>query len=117
MTDEPENPVRAARRKVELSEELGQEEVRCIYCGNTDPLVVRLRRIQAHHNFGRERDEMTVYACLNCHAAAHERLLDADIPMTCEEEPVKFARSIFGLLAVHFSMMAEACKRFAKRMK
>jgi DNA-directed RNA polymerase subunit RPC12/RpoP len=117
MMDKPQNPVRAARRKVELSEELGQEEVRCIYCGNADPLVVRLRRIQAHHNFGRERDEMTVYACLNCHAVAHERLLDADIPMTCEEEPNKFACSIFGLLAVHFSMMAEACKRFAKRMK
>lgn len=58
MTDKPQNPVRAARRKVELAEE-SEEEVHCIYCGHTDPLVVRLRRIQAHHIFSRERDEMT----------------------------------------------------------
>lgn len=113
----PHNPVRAARRKTEALEELGTQQVRCLYCGNTDPLLVRPRRIQDHHLFGEDRDEATVPACLNCHAVAHEGLQDADVPMTCEKEPTKFARAIFRALAVHFSLLAEACRRFAKRME
>jgi hypothetical protein len=113
----PENPVRAARRKAELSEELGTDKVRCIYCGNTDPIVVRPRRIQGHHSFGRKRDPITVFACLNCHAVAHERLRDADVPMTQEKDPRMFAKAIFRMFAVHFTLLAEACKRFAKRME
>jgi len=111
------NPVRAARRKVELSDELGTDEVRCIYCGCTDPTVVRPRRIQKHHLFGHNRDPITEPACLNCHAVAHEHLRDVDVAMTSEREPTKFARAIFRVLAVHFSLLAEACWRFAKRME
>lgn len=111
------NPVRAARREAEAQEQNGQELTRCIYCGNTDPLLVRPRRIQNHHQFGEDRDEATVPACLNCHARAHEALIDADVPMTSEREPTKFARAIFRALAVHFSMLAKACWRFAKRME
>jgi hypothetical protein len=55
--------------------------------------------------------------CLNCHAAAHEHLRDADVPMTSEREPTKFARAIFCALAVHFSLLAKACWRFAKKME
>jgi hypothetical protein len=78
---------------------------------------VRPRRIQNHHLFGEDRDEATVPACLNCHAGAHEALTDAEVPMTCEREPTKFACAIFRTLAVHFSLLAEACRRFAKRME
>jgi hypothetical protein len=113
----PENPVRAARRKVELAEKLGTAEVRCIYCGCTDPMLVRPQRIQAHHLFGRKRDAMTAFACMNCHAGAHEGLRDAEVPMTCEKDPRLLARAIFRTLAVHFMLLAEACKRFAKRME
>jgi hypothetical protein len=111
------NPVRAARRKEEALEQQGEEQLRCIYCGNTDSLVVRRRRIEGHHMFGRCRDQAEVHACLNCHAVAHEDLRDAEVPMTCEREPVKFARAIFRALAVHFSLLAEACRRFARRMQ
>jgi hypothetical protein len=101
-------------------EAIGQHEaqrVRCIYCGNTDPLLVRPRRIAGHHIFGRDRDPLEVPACLNCHAVGHEHLQDADVPMACEREPTKFAQAIFRALGVHFSLLAEACWRFAKKME
>lgn len=110
------NPARAARRNTEALEQHGTEEVRCIYCGNTDPLVVRRRRIEDHHFLSRERGSITEPVCLNCHAVAHEHLRDADVAMKCEKDPVAFARSIFRLLAVHFSLLADACQRFAKKM-
>jgi hypothetical protein len=113
----PHNPARAARRKEEAVEQLGTDQARCLYCGNTDPLVVRPRRIVDHHNLGRDRDELTVPSCLNCHAVAHEGLQDAEVPMTQEKEPSKFARAIFRALAVHFELLAKACWRFAKRME
>ena len=111
------NPARAARRNAEAREENGIDPIRCIYCGNTDPLLVRPRRIQDHHIFGDERDEITAPVCLNCHAGAHEGLRDAEVPMSCEKDPEKFARAIFRAQEVHFSLMAEACRRFAKRME
>jgi hypothetical protein len=111
-----DNPARAARRKVELRELNGTDAVRCIYCGNTDPLVVRPRRIQDHHFVSRERDSVTAPVCLNCHAAAHERITGSNIGMTCEKDPTAFASAVFRLLAVHFSLLAVACRRFAKKM-
>jgi hypothetical protein len=102
---------------MEAIEQNGTEQARCIYCGNTDPLLVRPRRIENHHIFGNERDSITVSACRNCHTVAHEDLRDADVPMTCEKEPTMFARAIFRALAVHFSLLAKACWRFAKKME
>jgi hypothetical protein len=110
------NPARAARRNEEAFEQNGSEHLRCIYCGYVDPLVVRPRRIQNHHLLSRERDSVTAPVCLNCPAAAHEEILDAEVAMKCERERVVFARSIFRLLAVHFSLLAKACWRFAKKM-
>jgi len=114
---QPRNPARAARRTTEAEELLATEQARCMYCGHTDSLVVRPRRIQDHHILGRERDSFTGPVCLNCHAVAHERLRDAEVPMVCEKDQTKFARAIFRLFAVHFSLLAEACWRFAKRME
>jgi hypothetical protein len=114
---QPHNPARAARRKVEALEQLETEQACCQYCGNTDPLVVRRRRIVNHHIFGRKRDTLTVSACLNCHAVAHDGLEDAEVPMTQEKDSKVFARAIFRALAVHFSLLAKACWRFAKRME
>src|SRR5258708_6197916 len=113
----PHNPVRAARRMAEAQEQNGTAQARCIYCGNTDPRLVRPRRIQNHHLFGEDRDEATVPACLNCHAGAHDLLTDAEVPMTREKEPTRFARAIFRALAVHFTLLAQACWRFAKKME
>jgi hypothetical protein len=79
--------------------------------------LVRPRRIAGHHMVGKKRDSIEVPCCLNCHAVAHEDLRDAEVPMTCEREPTKFARAIFGALAVHFALLAKACWRFAGRMQ
>jgi hypothetical protein len=111
-----DNPARAARRKAEMCEQNGSDEVRCIYCGNTDPLVVRFRRIQEHHFLSRERDSVRAPVCLNCHAVAHEYIRDANIGMRCEKNPTALARAMFQLLAVHFSLLAETCRRLAKKM-
>jgi hypothetical protein len=111
---QPHNPARAARRMAEAIEQVDVPV--CLYCGNTDPRLVRPRRIQNHHLFGEDRDEATIPACLNCHAGAHEALIDADVAMTCEKEPKKFARALFQALAVHHELQAKACRRFAKRM-
>lgn len=113
----PHNPARAARRKAEAMEEFGTDQRRCLYCGCTDPLLVRPRRINDHHLFGRDRDSVAEDTCLNCHAVAHEGLRDAEVPMTCEKERTKFAGAIFRALAVHFSLLAKACWRFAKKME
>ena len=115
--DRQHNPARAARRQAEALEQLGTEQPRCIYCGNTDPLIVRRRRIENHHIVGRKSDPMDVPACLNCHAVASEALRDADVPMVCEKEATAFARAIFLALSVHFSLLAKACRRFAKKME
>ncbi len=114
---QPHNPARSARRRVEAVEQNGTAQARCVYCGNTNPLLVRPRRIENHHIFGDKRDSITVPACLNCHAVAHEDLRDADVPMTCEKDPTTFARANFRALAVHFSLLAKACWRFAKKME
>jgi len=98
-------------------ERLGGDQPLCLYCGNTDPRLVRPRRVQNHHLFGDARNEATVTTCLNCHAGAHDALEDADVPMTCEKEPSKFARSIFRAFAVHFELLAKACWQFAKKME
>jgi hypothetical protein len=117
MTMRPShNPARAARRNEEAFEQNGSEHLRCIYCGNADPLVVRSRRIQRHHFLSRERDFITVPVCLNCHAVAHEHLRDADIAMKCEKNPSALARAMFQLLAVHLSLLAETCRRLANKM-
>jgi hypothetical protein len=110
------NPARAARRDEEAFEQNGSERLRCIYCGNADPLAVRPRRIQDHHFLSRERDSITEPVCLNCHAVAHEHIRDAEVAMKCERDRIAFARAIFRLLAVHFSLLADACWRFAKKM-
>jgi hypothetical protein len=112
----PRNPVRVARRKIELLAQ-HSDQPRCIYCGNTDLRVVRRRRIENHHLFGKKRDSIEAPVCLNCHAVAHEALLDADVPMICEKDPTEFARAIFRALAVHFSFLAKACWRFAEKME
>lgn len=92
---QPLSPARAAQRKEEALEQQGEEQLRCIYCGNTDPLVVRPRRIEDHHIVGGKRDPLTVPACLNCHAVATEGLRDAEVSMTCERDNKKFAQTDF----------------------
>ena len=111
------NPVRAARRKTELSERLGAERPVCIYCGFPEPVALRRvsrKLLEKHHPVGRNHDpDLKVFACLNCHALAHENLLNAEVDLEPESNPVKRVAKMLRAEAVHAEMMANAKRRQA----
>jgi len=106
------NPARAARRSTELREKLGSEYPVCIYCGCAEPVALRpvsRKFLRDHHLFGRNHDpHSTVFVCQNCHAMAHEKLLDAEVDLQSERDPVKRLATILRAEAVHFEMLASA---------
>jgi len=111
------NPARAARRKTELHERLGSERPVCIYCGYAEPLA--LRRVSRkflvdHHLLGRNHDpDSTAFVCRNCHALAHEKLLDAGVDLQPEPDPVKRVATMLRAEAVHFEMLASTKRQQA----
>jgi hypothetical protein len=113
----PHNPARAARRKTELLEKLGSERPRCMYCGRAEP--VALRRVTRkflvdHHLLGQNHDpDSELILCQNCHAIAHENLLDAEVDLEPESNRVKRVAMMLRAEAVHFEMMASAKRRQA----
>jgi hypothetical protein len=113
----PHNPARAARRKLELREKLGSERPVCIYCGCAEPALLRpLSRkfLEEHHPLGQNHDpDVTAYACRNCHALAHEWLLDAEVDLRPESDPIKRVATMLRAEAVHFEALAQAKRRQA----
>jgi hypothetical protein len=114
----PRNPARAARRKTELRERLGDERPVCIYCGCVEPAA--LRRVsrtflREHHPLGKNHDpDLPVFVCLNCHALLHDDVLpDADINLQPESDRVKRVATMLRAEAVHFEMLAESKRRQA----
>ncbi len=110
------NPARSARRKTELRERLGLEQPRCIYCGF--PELVALRRIPGklpeHHPLGRNHDpDLTVIACLNCHAVAHELVDDAGVVLEPVSDPVTRVATMLRAEAVHLEMLANSKRKQA----
>ncbi|HEV2304198.1 MAG TPA: hypothetical protein VGR93_01645 [Candidatus Acidoferrales bacterium] len=107
----PHNPVRAARRKVELSENLGDERPVCMYCGCAElPLLRRVSRkfLAEHHPLGRNHDPaLKGWLCRNCHALSHEKLIDAGVDLRAESDPVKRVATMLRAEAVHFEMLAQ----------
>lgn len=105
------NPVRAARRKVELSESFGDERPVCMYCGCAElSLLRRVSRkfLEEHHLLGRNHDpNLTVFLCRNCHALSHEHLLDAGVDLQSEPDPIKRVATMLRAEAVHFEMLAQ----------
>jgi hypothetical protein len=117
----PQNPVRAARRKTELLEKLGSERPRCLYCGCTE--LIALRRVphkflRDHHVFGRNHDpDSESLLCQNCHALAHENLLDAEVDLEPEPNPVKRVAKMLRAEAVHFEMLADTKRNQAELLE
>jgi len=113
----PQNPVRAARRKTELQEKLGSERPRCMYCGCAEPVVLRRvtrKFLVNHHLLGRNHDpDSELILCQNCHALAHENLLDAEVDLEPESDPVQRVAKMLRIEAVHDEMMADAKRRQA----
>ena len=112
-----QNPARAARRKTELRDRLGAERPTCIYCGC--PRLVALRRIPGkllpeHHVLGQNHDPaLTVVACLNCHAVAHELLDDAGVELEPVSDPVLRVAAMLRAEAVHLEMLADTKRKQA----
>jgi hypothetical protein len=112
-----QNPARAARRKTELRERLGSERPVCFYCGCAEPRVLRpvsRKFLEEHHFLGRNHDpNLTGFACLNCHALAHEALLDAGVDLRPERDAIKRVATMLRAEAVHFEMFARAKRKQA----
>ncbi len=106
------NPARSARRKTELSEKLGSENRVCFYCGCTE--LVALRRVsrkllEEHHFLGRNDDpDSTIWLCRNCHALAHENLLDAGVDLQATADPIQRIARTLRAEAVHLEQLARA---------
>jgi hypothetical protein len=116
-----QNPARAARRKTELRERLGADQPICIYCGYSE--LVALRRVSAkelpeHHVLGRNHDpDLTVIACLNCHAVMHERLTDAGVELEPVLDPKERVAMMLLAEAVHHEMLANSKRKQAELLK
>jgi hypothetical protein len=88
-----------------------------MYCGCAEP--VALRRVTRkflvdHHLLGRNHDpDSQLVLCQNCHALAHENLLDAEVDLEPESNPVKRVAMMLRAEAMHFEMMADAKRRQA----
>jgi hypothetical protein len=106
------NPVRVARRKTELHDKLGSERPRCMYCGCAEPVVLRpvtRRFLVDHHLLGRNHDpDSKLLLCQNCHALAHENLLNAGVDLGPESNPIRRVAEMVRAEAVHHEMMAAA---------
>jgi hypothetical protein len=117
----PHNPARAARRKTELQERLGSERPRCMYCGCAEPLTLRpvtRKFLVDHHLLGRNHDpDSTIFLCQNCHALAHENLLDVEVDLEPEPNPVKRVAKMLRAEAMHLEMMAIAKRRQAELLE
>ena len=111
------HPLRAARRRVQRLQKLGCEHPFCLWCGCSDPMLLRpVTRsfLEKHHVFGRANDpDSTSALCFNCHALATEGLLQAGVTMNREPDPHKFAINMFRANEFHLKMLSEASGRFA----
>ena len=112
------NPARAARRKTEVCQRLGDERPACIYCGHAE--LVALRRVsrkylRKHHVLGRNHDpDLTVFVCLNCHALAHDEMLpEVEVDLKRESDPIRRVAAMLRAEAVHFEMLARSKRRQA----
>ena len=117
----PRNPARAARRKTELYERLGSVRPRCIYCGCAEPVTLRpvtRKFLRDHHVFGRNHDpDSESLLCQNCHALAHENLLNAEVDLEPEPNPVKRVATMLRADAVNLEMLANAKRKQAELLE
>jgi hypothetical protein len=114
------HPLRTARRRARRLQKLGSQNPFCLFCGCSEPMLLRpvtRRFLEDHHIFGIANDpDSTLALCFTCHALVTEGLLQADVRMTRELDPTKFAKNMFRALQVHHEILGQACGRFADFM-
>ena len=115
------NPARAARRRTELCERLGSEQPVCFYCGCAEPAVLRRvsrKFLVKHHPVGRNHDpNLIIFICQNCHALAHERLLEAAVNLETATDPVRRVAMMLRAEAVHFEALARTKRNQAELLE
>jgi hypothetical protein len=78
---EKENEIRRSARRERAYQRLGTRNPRCIYCDETEPLVM-----EKHHIAGQAYDpDTTVITCRNCHRKLSDR--QDDHPEQIAETP------------------------------
>jgi hypothetical protein len=111
------NPARAARRKTELREKLGDEDASCFYCGYSNPVALRRvpqKFLPEHHVLGQNHDpDLVVFVCLNCHAEAHESLANEVVDLEPIADVVKRVATMLRAEAVHLEMLAKSKRKQA----
>lgn len=117
----PHNPARAARRQVELCEALGSEQPVCAFCGCAEPVLLRrLSRkfLEEHHLLGKNHDsDLIRFACRNCHALIHEGLIDSEVDLRAESDPVRRVATMLRAEAVQCEMQAASKRRQAELLE
>ncbi len=82
---------RAARRRAALGVDPDSPPPACARCGEARLFALHAR--EGHHVAGRVNDpSLTVVLCLNCHAAAHETMRVAGVPLR-DPRPPRWAAS------------------------
>jgi len=107
------DPLQIEHRRAKRLKKLGSAHPLCLYCGCEEPMLLRpvtRKFLELHHPFGFANDPATTFAlCFNCHALAHEKLLQAGVSLEQESNP----RNVLRAMAVHYSQMSDAAFRFA----
>ena len=112
------HPLKTALRISKRIQRLGAEHALCLWCGCTDPMLLRpITRgfLEQHHPFGKDNDRDTTGAlCFNCHALATQGLLQIGVTMSRDPNPRNFAINVFLAYGFHLKMLGEAAERFAQ---
>jgi len=104
-----ETELRRETRRQRAIERLGLKNPRCIYCGESDPIV-----LEKHHPAGHAYDNSTVIVCRNHHRKLSDR--QKDHPNKIQDPPDKLetiAHFLLGLADL-FEFLIEKIRQFAR---
>jgi hypothetical protein len=125
------DPIGTDRRAAARDRRLGWGPRVCPFCGVTDPVSlvptkatwlqergVPRTLFQPHHECGQAHEpDLTVLVCRNCHAMAHEGLLQSGVNLRPEPKPVLRDALRLDALAVLFETLARAFRRWANEKR
>ena len=71
-----------------------------------------------HHPLGKNHDpNLTTLVCLNCHARAHEKLLNSGVNMEYEPDSRRRAIMMLRALGIHHEFIAESVYKIANGLE
>ena len=104
-----EREQRRERRRQSALERLGVKNPACIYCGETDPLI-----LERHHIAGRAYDRSTVVLCRNHHRKLSDQQKDQPPKITEIPDGVESIAHFLEGLADLFELLVGKLREFAK---